>query len=225
MSEFRGFDHQSVALLSGLPGLDEASYMDLKGRLTNELRKPAGLLIAAVAAELDAGLAVDKRTAVSTLHRDLRFASPGTPRYKDHLLLTCYQGSERKRAPTLWIRIDASSVGFASGVALDGQARAAFREAVASDDGQRLQAALEALRKRPRPRDLDVAGASLKRVPKPWGEDHPRAELLRVTGAFQARFREPLPTSVSTGAFVSHCAQALSDLMPVHRWLTQVLAP
>jgi hypothetical protein len=70
-------------------------------------------------------------------------------------------------------------------------------------------------------RKLDIAGAGLKRVPKPFDEDHPRAELLRIKGGIQARRPEPTPKTITTTRFVDFCARRLLACGDVHRWFVQ----
>lgn len=69
---------------------------------------------------------------------------------------------------------------------------------------------------------LEVAGDVVQRVPAPWSDDHPRAELLRKTG-FQVRFQLPLPRDAEHPAFVPWCAERLKKLRPTHRWLVKHL--
>jgi hypothetical protein len=93
---FKGFDRKAIALLAKLPSFDENQYRDARDVLATGIRLPGAALIAAVAHAVDPKLVVDRRSSVSPLHRDLRFAAPGTPRYKDHLLLTAWQGADKK---------------------------------------------------------------------------------------------------------------------------------
>jgi uncharacterized protein (DUF2461 family) len=220
---FGGFDPRAVELLAELPGLDERQYAEVRDLLAQGLRTPGAALIDAVAETLDTNLTVDRRSSVSPLHRDLRFAPPGTPRYKDHLLLTTWQGPDKKIAPTLWIRIDTDSVGFASGMAFTPDLRTRWRETVGSQPGQDLADRISLLTKKHRRHEIEVAGEQIKRVPKPWDDKHPRAGLLRRTG-FQIRFREPLPGVVDKPAFAAWCVKRLQDLLPVHAWLVAELA-
>ncbi len=219
---FNGFNSSAIELLDRLSTFDENHYADVKELIAHGLRAPGLALIEAVAAALDAELCVDRRGSVSPLHRDRRFAAPDTPRYKDHLLLTAWQGPDKKTAPTLWVRVDAGSVGFASGVAFTPDVRTRWREAVGADRGQELAQRIAALTKKHHRHEIEVAGERVKRVPSPWGEDHPRSELLRLTG-FQIRFREPLPAVVGKPAFAEWCVKRLKDLLPVHAWLVAEL--
>ena len=212
---FDGFDRSALALLDELPAMDAAAYGEHKSALSAGVTKPGGALIAEVADALDADLTVVPRSSVSPLHRDLRFAPEGAARYKDHLLLTTWEGADKKSSPMFWIRIDAHRAGFASGIAFSPGVRERWREAVGGSQGEQLAGELDRL---VRERDADVAGDRVKKVPAPFGPDHPRADLLRHTG-FQVRFVDDLPAAVSSPGFVDWCAERLVLLLPVHRWL------
>lgn len=207
-------DPAAVALLDRLPAWDADTYAEHKEQMAAGLTRPGGALIAEVARRLDADLTTAPRASVSPLHRDLRFAPPGADRYKDHLLLKAWQGEDRKLAPTLWIRIDATGGGFASGMQFTPEHLERWREAVAGDAGADLAATIDALAE---DHGLDVAGQELKRVPKPYDPDHPRADLLRHK-AVQVRYREDLPEALDDG-FTGWCVDRLDALLPVHRWL------
>ena len=212
---FTGFDPAAIALLGRLPEMSAVEYAGHKAELAAGLTKPGGALIADVAARLEADLAVVPRSSVSPLHRDLRFARDGAARYKDHLLLTTWEGADKKTSPMFWIRIDATQAGFASGIGFTPTVRERWREAVGGDAGAVLAADLDELAEE---RSAEVAGGQVKKVPAPFDAVHPRADLLRCTG-FQVRFIEDLPASVATPDFADWCADRLTALLPVHRWL------
>jgi hypothetical protein len=215
-----GFEPAAVALLADLPGMSADEYAEHKAALTAGVTKPGEVLIREVAASLDADLTVVSRSSVSPLHRDLRFAPEGAPRYKDHLLLTTWEGADKRTAPVLWIRIDATRAGFASGIGFTPAIRERWRAAIAEAPGAVLAGELQRLTEQ---RAAEVAGDRVKKVPPPFPADHPRAELLRRTG-FQVRFVEDLPSSLGTAVFVDWCVERLAELLPVHRWLVTNLA-
>jgi hypothetical protein len=217
--KFAGFERSALQQLEHLPSFDAAGYARHREELNRGLIAPARALIGEVALDLDAPLTT-ARGSVSPLHTDLRFAPAGAPRYKDHLLLTAWHGSDKKTGPTLWIRVDSASVGFASGVALTPAIRERWRAAVGGAGGARLASLLDELRKRHARHEVEVAGDALRRVPPPWTDEHPRAELLRKTG-FQVRFRMPLPPEVERHELAAWCAGHLSELLPTHRWLVK----
>ena len=216
---FTGFDPTVVALLAELPHWDADQYSTRKTEFSAGLLKPGLALVQDLAMQLDADLTVVSRSSVSPLHRDLRFASEGSPRYKDHLLLTTWEGADKRTSPMFWIRIDAAQVGFASGIGFTPEIRERWRTAVGGDDGRVLSEILDQLIAT---RGVDVAGDELKRVPPPFEADHPRADLLRKT-AFQIRFAENLPDAIADPSFADWCADRLESLLPVHRWLADHL--
>lgn len=219
---FSGFIRSALDELGRLPSLDAVGYASRREQLNNGLLVPARALLDEVVAQLDAPLTTSARASVSPLHTDLRFAAAGAPRYKDHLLLTTWHGPDKKFGPTLWIRVNSTSVGFASGIAFTPLVRERWRAAVAGAAGARLATLIDESRKRHARHEFEVAGDSVHRVPQPWTDEHPRAELLRKTG-FQVRFRIPLPREVERPEFAPWCAERLSELLPTHRWLVKHL--
>ncbi len=216
---FTGFDPAAVALLAELADWDADQYAAHKAELAAGLTKPGLALVQDVADHLDADLIVTSRGSVSPLHRDLRFAPEGAPRYKDHLLLTTWEGADKRTAPTLWIRIDPAQAGFASGIGFTPEIRDRWRTAVGGGEGERLHAILDRLMAA---REIDIAGDEVKRVPAPFDPDHPRADLLRKTG-FQVRFTDDLPDTIDGPSFADWCTERLQTLLPIHRWLTRQL--
>ena len=210
--KFAGFERSALQQLERLPSFDAAGYARHREALNRGLILSARTLIEEVAAALDAPLTT-ARGSVSPLHTDLRFTPAGAPRYKDHLLLTAWHGPDKKTGPTLWIRIDSSSVGFASGLAFTPAIRERWRAAVGGARGARFASQLDGLRTRHARHEVEVAGDTLRRVPPPWTDEHPRAELLRKTG-FQVRFRVPLPREVERPEFAAWCAERLNELLP-----------
>ncbi|MEQ8439861.1 MAG: DUF2461 family protein [Ilumatobacter fluminis] len=218
---FEGFDPDAVALLDRLPNWSAEQYEARKAALVAGLVGPARSFVAEVADRLDADLTTTARGSVSPLHRDLRFASAGAPRYKDHLLMTMWEGPDKRTSPVLWVRVDAHRIGFASGIAFDGTIRDRWRAAVADGAGAELVDALDRLRSGSA---AEVAGESLKRVPAGFDRDHPRGDLLRLQG-FQVRFVEPLPPETSTAELVGWTVGRLERLLPVHRWMCRHVRP
>lgn len=217
-----GLSRAALDELGRLPTLDAAGYASRRDLLNAGLVVPARALLEEVVAQLDVPLTTSARASVSPLHTDLRFAPAGAPRYKDHLLLTTWHGPDKKNGPTLWMRVDATSVGFASGVAFSAAVRTRWRAAIAGAEGARLATVIEELRERHARHEFEVAGDAVRRVPPPWTEEHPRADLLRKTG-FQVRFRVALPPETERPELVPWCAERLRELLPAHRWLVKHL--
>ena len=118
---FPGFSEAGLALLERLPMFDKAEFEHHRDAWENDLRLPAHHLARAVGSrlveEVSAGFITESQlhASVSPINRDMRFDQAG-PHYKDHLLLRWWEGAVKNVAPTLMVRLDATSVGFATGV-------------------------------------------------------------------------------------------------------------
>lgn len=222
---FRGFPPAGMALLARLPSMDVDDFAAVRRDWQESLLDPARDLIGDLGAclneEISPGLIGDPKVngSIAPINNDLRF-NPHGARYKDHLLLRWWEGTPKKTAPTLFVRIGTDQIGFASGASLASATR--WRAAV--DDnrtGDELRRLIDDIKNAVA--DVDIAGADLKRVPKPFPSDHPNANLLRHKAMFQLRWAEPLPTEASTSDLTEFCAIRLVRLAGLHRWLVSEL--
>ena len=223
MSGFGGYPPAGLDLLAELPDHDRAWFTARRADYERDLLAPTRDLVdqlgAALRDRVSPGLAAEPKVngSIAPITNDLRFA-PGAAPYKDHLLLRFWEGTPKKAAPTLFVRLTRPEVGFATGASFADVAR--WRAAVADEEtGSRLVAALDRLG---RDRDLRLTPEDLKRVPGPFPADHPREALLRRK-QLQARWVEPTPPQVSGPAFVDWCADRLAATADVHRWLVAAL--
>ncbi len=174
---FTGFPQSDLAFLTTLGSKDCDWFQANKKQHDAEVAQPAKDFVDAMTDRLqEAGsplLVGQPKTngSISPINNDLRFNPDASP-YKDHLLMKWWQGDNKKMAPTLHIRLSQSTVGFASGMVIADVD--AWWTAVGEDSGAPLQKAIDKLAKA---YDLDVAGQALKKVPKPWPDDHPRGDL------------------------------------------------
>lgn len=216
---FEGFSPAALSFLTELGKRDKTWFDDNRATYQAEVVVPTKAFVTdlgeRLAEEISPAIVAQPKTngSIAPINNDLRFA-PDKPPYKDHLLLKFWEGSNKKLAPTLWVRISESDVGFATGSALPDLNR--WRALI--DDESTGSALAETLDQLGKGKELDVAGEGYKNVPKPYDPDHPRAKLLRHK-AFQARWPEPTPTSISGPAFVDFCVQRLNECAPVHSWL------
>lgn len=222
---FTGFDLDALAKIEVLPTWSREDYADNKAHLKAGVIDPSIALLTEVAGDLSelvgSDLTVNPKIggSVSPLNRDLRFAKDKTVLYKDAVMLTTWDGPDKKSGPMFWIRLAHDSVGFASGIGFDKSRRDRWRSTVADDKtGAELVGLLASLEHH---KHYDLDGEELKNAPKPWSNDHPRAALLRHTG-FQVRWWEPWPKGKQRAdkpGFAAYCTERLSELAPVHVWL------
>lgn len=218
MTDFTGFTDETLPLLAALPDFTRDDYEGRKSEIVEAIQDPAKAFATSMVDELrdvvSPGVTGDPKIngSISPLNNDLRFAKAGTPLYKDHLLLWFWEGPSKKTSPRLAIRIGVDGVGFASGMGFDEQRLDRWRELVDSDAGADVAALVRTIEKR----GGELDGETLERVPKPFDEDHPRADLLKHKSA-QLRYIEATPASITRPAFVGWCGKRLARLEPLHR--------
>lgn len=219
VADFTGFGTGALEFLDQLGRADKPWFDANRPTYLAEVVEPTKAFVVELGARLRSDispyLVAEPKVngSIAPINTDLRFSPDGHP-YKDHVLLRFWQGVPKKTAPTLFVRLSARHVGFAAGAALADLEK--WRRAVDDDEtGPRLAAAIDSLRDG---RDLHVAGEDYKRVPKPYAQNHPRADLLRHK-MLQVRWTEPLPPSVCDNAFVDFCAGRLAGCASIHNWL------
>ncbi|MEM7140917.1 MAG: DUF2461 domain-containing protein [Actinomycetota bacterium] len=217
---FTGFPQSGLSFLTTLGTKNREWFQANKAQYDAEVAQPAKDFVEEMTAclhdEISPLIIGQPKTngSISPINNDLRFNPDASP-YKDHVMMKWWEGDDKKTAPTLWIRLSQDWVGFASGMPLGDLDR--WRSAVGGDAGADLQSAIDRLAKT---HDLDVAGQALKKVPKPWPDDHPRADLLRHK-MFQVRAPIATPKSVTSARFADWCTQRLLEYADVHRWLVE----
>ncbi|MDH4171555.1 MAG: DUF2461 domain-containing protein [Acidimicrobiia bacterium] len=222
---FEGFGSNGLDMLRGLGAHDKDWFAAHRADYTAWLATPAKAfaeaMIEALRDDVSPGLDGQPKVngSISPINNDLRFAPDKAP-YKDHYLFKWWEGPNKKTAPTLWVRMHPDEVGFATGVVFAPAGLDRWRSAVADEEsGPLLATAVEALVDAT---GAEVVGAELKRVPKPFATDHPRADLLRHKW-LQIRWREPVPPEIGSPAFVDWCSDRLAGATAVHRWLVDHL--
>jgi hypothetical protein len=224
VTAFDGFPPAGLALLRGLPERDAAWFKANKREYQLGVAEPAKAFVVALGARLNEVISPDLAAvpktngSIAPINNDVRF-SAGGPTYKDHLLFRFWEGSDKKTAPTLFVRVSGTEAGFATGA---GFASVDRWRALISDDATGAALA-DAIARLTAGHPVEIAGPSLKRVPSPNPGDHPRADLLKLKG-FQARWPEPAPPSITGPGFVDWCAGHLLATGEIHRWLVDNLA-
>ncbi len=218
---FRGFNREAVRLLRVLPGMNAQGYAERRELVEEGLVQPGKELVTRLAPRLEVKPVGLPKHAVSPLHTDLRFAKAGSPRYKEHLLLSMHHGPDRRSGVVMWIPINHDEVSFSCGMLLSAQARERWRQGIAGEQGQELVDAVELVEGLHRDQRFEIQGDLLRRPPSPWDESHPRAEYLRRTG-FQVRFTEPLPEDlIEKPELFDWFAERVDQLAPIYRWMVR----
>ncbi|PRY26592.1 uncharacterized protein (TIGR02453 family) [Aliiruegeria haliotis] len=153
----------------------KAWFAENKPRYEAHVNAPAKALAATLAAEVTQQTGVPHREKIFRINRDLRFSQDKTP-YNTHIHMAFVPESGPATRPSYMLGLSPEYFALGCGaMGFDKAGLAAFRERAAGPEGDRIVQLLV---------DLEAEGVripppELKRVPAPFGADHPRGALLR----------------------------------------------
>jgi uncharacterized protein (TIGR02453 family) len=207
------FTRESLSFLRDLAKHnDRAWFLRNKARYEEHVKAPAEAFAGAVAAKL----ALEPH--VMRIHRDVRFSKDKSPYKTAAAAVTESQGGA-----AYYVQISALGLYVGSGyymLAPDQLER--YRAAVADGKkGPQLATAVDALRAQKYNVDSREA---LKRVPRGFDADHPRAELLKRKGMHVGR-EFGAPKWMHTAGAAERIVKAWRDAAPVNRWLDRNVGP
>ena len=192
--DFKGF-------FLGLRANNTKAYFDAhRSQYEGEVKAP----LVALLADLEPEFGPPHR--ISRPNRDIRFSADKSP-YKLNIYADCERGG--------YVSLDAEGLVAAGGRYMvdDAQLRR-LREAVAGErSGRQLVEIVTGLREK----GYDVEGQELKRVPSPYPQDHPRAELLKHKRLIYWK-RWPAGPWIATGKARERVAQAWRDGSHLEKW-------
>ncbi len=219
---FDGFSKAGMSFLAEL-GENDKSWFDANRSIYDaEVVPAAKAFVTAMGDYLRANVsdAIEAQPktngSIAPINNDLRFSPDASP-YKDHLMFRFWEGPVKKTSAMLMVRVHPTDgVGFAAGMNFANVDT--WRAAIGKDEtGAALASAIAAVVGET---DADVVGEGLKKVPKPFDQDHPRGDLLRHKG-LQVRFLNKPPRGVlNKPSFVDDFAGPhLLKLADIHHWL------
>ena len=199
--KFTGWKGDFTGFFLGLRANNNKAYFEAhRKQYEQDVKAP----MLALLADLEEEFGPPRR--VSRPNRDIRFSADKSP-YK----LNIYADLERGG----YVALDAEGLVAAGGryMVEDAQLKN-LRTAVASErSGKDLVAIVAALRKKA----YDVEGQELKRVPSPYAQDHPRADLLRHKRLIYWK-RWPVGPWIATAKAKDRVAQAWRDGAELDAW-------
>jgi len=202
VGQFAGWKGDFKGFFLGLRANNNKAWFDAHRRqYEDEVKAPLVALLAALEAEFG------PPHRISRPHRDIRFSADKSP-YKLNIYADCEHGG--------YLALDAEGLVAAGGrYMVDDAQLKRLREATAADrSGKELVAIVAALRKK----GYEVEGQELKRVPSPYPQDHPRAELLRHKRVFYWR-RWPAEAWIATPRARERVAQVWRDGSELESWM------
>jgi len=192
--DFRGF-------FLGLRANNTKAYFEAHRRqYEDEVKAP----LVALLADLEAEFGPPHR--ISRPHRDIRFSADKSP-YKLNIYADCERGG--------YVALDAEGLVAAGGrYMVDGEQLQRLRHAVGDDrSGKQIAGIVAELREK----GYDVQGQELKRVPSPWPQDHPRADLLKHKRLIYWK-RWPVGPWIATAKAKDRVAQTWRDGAALEVW-------
>jgi uncharacterized protein (TIGR02453 family) len=203
---FDGFPDQALVFYEGLEADNSKAYWsDHKAVYDECVAAPMKALLS----ELEPTFGTAK---LFRPYRDVRFSKDKTP-YKTRQYAVVHLGDQG-----LYVGIDANGLHLGGGMFHAGPEQVQrLRTAV---DDERTGAALTKLLVTLRRKGWQVGGDQLKRVPKPWDDSHPRADLLRHKSLISWVDHAP-EDWLHTRAAKERVAAAWKTLAPLNAWLAQ----
>jgi uncharacterized protein (TIGR02453 family) len=225
---FAGFPREGLDFLARLREDNTKAFFDeYRATYESALLAPARAFVVAIGEalrkEVSPAIRAEPRIGGSILRMNLdqRF-NPGGGPYKDHLHLVFWEGDGHSRErPCFWVRLRPDGIALGAGISrFEREALAAYRAAVL--DHHAGDALRDALAEATAPVKVSLSEPALMRVPRGVDPAHPRADLLRHTGLVVSG-TWALPRETASPRLVAWVVDRLTDMVPVERWLTEVL--
>jgi uncharacterized protein (TIGR02453 family) len=202
-----GFPEEALVFYEGLEADNTKAYWtDHKAVYERAVREPLDALLAELAPEFGTAK-------VFRPYRDVRFSKDKTPYKTAAAAVVEGDGS-------LYLQLGADGLYVGGGYWHTETDQVQRLRAAVDDDrsGRALQAVLDGLA------GWEVMGERLKRVPKPYAPDHPRADLL-VHKTLAAGLRFEPAEWLHTAECGERVAAAWRQVQPLNAWLAQHVGP
>ena len=202
-----GFPEEALVFYEGLEADNTKAYWtDHKAVYERAVREPLDALLAELAPEFGTAK-------VFRPYRDVRFSKDKSPYKTAAAAVLEGDGS-------LYLQLGADGLYVGGGYWHTETDQVQRLRAAVDDDrsGRALQAVLDGLA------GWEVMGERLKRVPKPYAPDHPRADLL-VHKTLAAGLRFEPAEWLHTAECGERVAAAWRQVQPLNAWLSQHVGP
>lgn len=230
-SDFAGFSEDVMAFYRELAANNTREWFDAnKDRYESSVLGPAQDFVLALGRRLavlmpEITFDAHRRNGVGSIFRiqkDVRFSRDKSP-YKTNLgmLFWVDQGRSKRLCPHFYVGVYPEGGLVHAGLrGMPSSLLRRYREAVAAPkEGEALRSILDTFVEDP---GLRVGPESLKRVPRGYDPDHPRASLLRHDGVFvETEYLDP--ELVTSPDFVETCFQVCRKTTSLVRWLAGAL--
>ncbi|MGH9125924.1 MAG: DUF2461 domain-containing protein [Acidimicrobiales bacterium] len=206
---FAGWPDEAIEFFEGLEADNSKAYWDPRKATYEQFVKAP---MEALLAELEAEFGPFK---IMRPYRDIRFSADKTP-YKTNIAAGSHTG-----AGGVYLSFSADGLFAGAGTwHLSKDQLIRFRDALGGAAGDELEAVEAALSTA----GYELEGETLKRAPKGWPADHPRARLLRYTSILVGRHFPPAPW-MATAAAKDRVTEVWRVAGPVNEWIDAHVGP
>ena len=205
---FRGWPEEFQRFFIGLELDNSKKYFEANRKTYEEsVKGPMVALVDSLEADFGEGK-------VFRINRDIRFSKDKSP-YKTNIAATIGMGHKGG-----YVSLNARGFTVATGrYEMSPEDVARYRKKVAADAvGTQLSTVVKKLQKS----GYLLGGEELKRVPAPWPQDHPRADLLRRKSLYVYKNFGLQPWIGSTAAR-KQVVKVLTDAEPLNDWFARNL--
>ncbi len=208
---FKGFPPDGVRFLQELKENNSKEWFaQNKRRYKEGLEGPGREFVAT----MEESLGEPWQGKVFRFYRDLRFSKDKTP-YNTHLRISFTAPGEAG----LFFSLEPDKLVLGAGLfEFPKQHLERYRQDIDSARG----GALEKVLVKAQESGFRCEEPELKRVPRGWGQDHPRADLLRRKGLCLWRDAEH-PDALYSKGLIPHCMGCYEELRSLRSWLKELL--
>lgn len=226
---FVGFPVEGVKFLRDLRDNNNKEWFEAhKSTYRDAVQMPAQALVVALGERLRAEfprIRYDARTnggSLTRIYRDIRFSADKTPYKTNIAMMFAPEGYKRMGAPGFGLQITPEQVELVTGMfSFSKPQLEQYRQAVA--DESQGKALIAAVAQAEAAGDYPIGGKELKRVPRGYDSDHPRAEWLKYKGLHA--FSPPISLEIAyTSALIDAAMGHFKNTAPIYDWLMAVLA-
>ncbi|MEM8696373.1 MAG: DUF2461 domain-containing protein [Pseudomonadota bacterium] len=209
------FPKETVTFLRALKKNNDRQWFTAnKDRYERFVKEPAEIFAELMIVELEQLTGEPHKPKIFRIYRDVRFSKDKTP-YNSHIHMTFFPVGG-KAGVGWFFGLNTDEVTLGGGVfRFEKDALDTYRKRVAGPDGEELAETLDGLFAK----GGRINDPPLKRVPKPYEQDHPRAELLKRKGL--AVWKDIGKPSIATsGNLIERCDETFTEIKPVVDWLS-----
>jgi len=215
---FEGFPDSTLKFLQDLrKNNDKAWFNEHRADYEAAFKRPAQDFCAAMEERLTELAIMPLNSKVYRVNRDLRFSKDKTP-YNTHVHISFRPGTGVSSAPSFAFGLDPKMLTVGAGAFGFEKQLDSYRENMSGDAGDALSVEIGILLKNGA---RFGAEPELKRVPKPYPSDHPRANLLRRK-SLTLWLDFDSPKAASRTNIIEDCLKRFAALLPVYTWLAGI---